>query len=287
METTLAQVAHEVVGVPVERIHVVHGDTGVTPFSTGTYASRSIVMAGGAVGSACQALIPRYVHIGAHLLKCTPEEARFEKGAVVGPNGSVTLKDIATAWYLRPERLPADVDRAGLEVTMGYKPKVDTGAFTYASHGAVVAVDPELGSVEILDYVIVEDCGTLVNPMVVEGQTLGGVAQGIGTAMYEESPYDANGQPLASTFMDYTLPGATEIPAIRIYHTETPSPYTLFGIKGMGEGGAIAPPAVIFNGVNDALKDLGAEVSETPLSARKVLEALERARQAQPQRRVA
>ncbi len=287
METTLAQVAHEVVGVPIERIRVVHGDTGITPFSTGTYASRSIVMAGGAVGSACQELIPRYVAIGAHLLQCDPAQARFEQGEVIGPNGRVSLKDIATAWYLRPERLPANVDRNGLEATVGYKPKVDTGAFTYASHGAVVAVDPELGQVEILDYVIVEDCGTLVNPMVVEGQTIGGVAQGIGTAMYEESPYDANGQPLASTFMDYTMPGATEVPAIRIFHTETPSPYTLFGIKGMGEGGAIAPPAVIFNGVNDALKDLGAEVNETPLSARKVLEAIERARREMPKRKVA
>ncbi|MSQ19229.1 MAG: xanthine dehydrogenase family protein molybdopterin-binding subunit [Betaproteobacteria bacterium] len=287
METTLAQVAHEVVGVPIERIRVVHGDTGITPFSTGTYASRSIVMAGGAVGRACQTLLPRYIHIGAHLLKCKPDDARFEKSEVVGPNGRVSLKEIATAWFLRPERLPVDVDRDGLEATVGYKPTVDTGAFTYASHGAVIAVDPEVGGIEILDYVIVEDCGTMVNPMVVEGQTLGGVAQGIGTAMFEESPYDANGQPLASTFMDYTMPGATEIPAIRIYHTESPSPYTLFGIKGMGEGGAIAPPAVIFNGVNDALKDLGVEVNETPLTPKKLLEAIERARQAHPQRKVA
>jgi aerobic carbon-monoxide dehydrogenase large subunit len=113
--------------------------------------------------------------------------------------------------------------------------------------------------------------------MVVEGQSLGGIAQGIGTALYEESPFDANGQPLASTFADYLLPGPTEIPAIRIFHMETPSPYTEFGIKGMGEGGAIAPPAVIFNAVNDALKPLGVEVTETPLSPRRLLEAIERA----------
>src|SRR3954453_5694811 len=131
---------------------------------------------------------------------------------------------------------------------------MDTGVFSYASHAVVVAVDPELGHVEILDYVIAEDCGTMVNPMIVEGQTLGGVAQGIGTALYEESPYDENGQPLASTFADYLLPGPTEIPAIPIFHMEPPSPYTEFGIKGMAEGGAIAPPAVIFNAVNDALK---------------------------------
>ena len=116
--------------------------------------------------------------------------------------------------------------------------------------------------------------------MVVDGQTLGGAAQGIGTAMYEESPYDANGQPLASTFADYLLPGATEIPAMRIFHMQTPSPYTAFGIKGMGEGGAIAPPAVIFNAVNDALRPLGVELAETPLTPRRLLAALERAKAA-------
>src|SRR5262249_33794712 len=136
--------------------------------------------------------------------------------------------------YLGPQELPPDVDLGGLETTVGVRPKRDTGAFSYASHAAVVAVDTEVGAVEILDYVIVEDCGTVVNPMVVEGQTLGGAAQGIGTALYEESPFDPNGQPLASTFADYLLPGPTEIPAIRIHHMETPSPYTEFGIKGHG-----------------------------------------------------
>src|SRR5262249_27481063 len=123
-----------------------------------------------------------------------------------------------------------------------------------------------------------EDAGRIVNPMVVEGQTMGGAAQGIGTALYEESPYDGNGQPLASTFADYLLPGPTEVPPIRVYHTETPSPYTLFGAKGMGEGGAIAPPAAIFNAVNDAIKELGAEVTETPLTPKRLLTALARAK---------
>lgn len=280
METTMAQIAHQVLGVELSRIRVIHGDTGQTPFSTGTYASRSIVMAGGAVGRACKALVPRIVSIGAHLMQCATSAARFEAGYVIGPQAKVSLAEIAAAWYRRPDLLPPDVDRGGLEATTAYKPQVDTGAFSYASHAAVVAVDLEFGQLEVLDYVIVEDCGTLVNPMVVTGQTLGGVAQGIGTALYEESPYDANGQPLASTFADYLLPGATEIPAIRVYHLETPSPYTEFGIKGMGEGGAIAPPAVLFNAVNDALKDLGVEVNETPLTPRRLLAALARARQA-------
>ena len=124
--------------------------------------------------------------------------------------------------------------------------------------------------------------------MVVEGQTLGGVAQGIGTAMYEEIQYDANGQPNASTFADYLLPGPTEIPNMRIFHMETPSPYTMYGIKGMGEGGAIAPPAVIFNAVNDALRATGAEVSKTPLTPHRLLAEIERARQqAVPKREAA
>jgi carbon-monoxide dehydrogenase large subunit len=235
-------------------------------------------MSGGAVVNACKELIPRLVHIGAHLLGCSRDEVKFEDGAVVGPKGRATLADITEAWYMRPERLPADVDRAGLEASVAFKPKVDTGAFTYASHAVALAVDPATGHVEILDYVIVEDCGTLVNPMVVEGQTMGGVAQGIGTALYEEQQYDANGQPKASTFMDYLMPGPTEVPALRVYHLETPSPYTQYGIKGMGEGGAIAPPAVIFNAVNNALDPLGVEVNQTPLTPEKVLEAIEKAR---------
>ena len=281
METTFAQLAHEILGIDVQKIKITHGDTGTTPYSTGTYASRSIVMAGGATLKACEELIPRIIRIGAFLLGCKDAEARFDKAlGVVAPDGkSVDLKEICSVWYLRPDRAPLDVDRRGLEVSVSYKPDRDTGAFSYASHAVAVAVDTETGAVEILDYVIAEDCGTLVNPMVVEGQTLGGVAQGIGTAMYEEIQYDANGQPNASTFADYLLPGPTEVPNMRIFHMETPSPYTMYGIKGMGEGGAIAPPAVIFNAVNDALRATGVEVSKTPLTPHRLLEEIERARQ--------
>ena len=290
METTFAQLAHEILGIDVQKIKNTHGDTGTTPYSTGTYASRSMVMAGGATLKACEELLPRIVKIGAHLIGCSEIEARFDKTlGVVGPSGKcVEIKEICSVWYLRPDRAPLDVDRRGLEVSVSYKPDRDTGAFSYASHAVAVAVDTGTGQVEILDYVIAEDCGTLVNPMVVEGQTLGGVAQGIGTAMYEEIQYDANGQPNASTLADYLLPGPTEIPNMRIYHMETPSPYTMYGIKGMGEGGAIAPPAVIFNAVNDALRATGAEVSKTPLTPHRLLEEIERARQhADPKREAA
>jgi carbon-monoxide dehydrogenase large subunit len=278
METTLAQVANEILGIDPALISVVHGDTALTPYSTGTYASRSIVMAGGAVSRSCQTLAARIKRIGAHLLQSRPEEVRLDKGEVHGPRGHVPIGEIARVWYLRPEQLPDDVDVAGLEATIGYKPKVDSGAFSYATHAAVVAVDPELGTVEILDYVIVEDCGTLVNPLVVEGQTYGGTAQGIGTALYEEMAYDGAGQPLASTLADYLLPGAAEVPHLRMYHMETPSPYTEHGIKGVGEGGAIAPSGAIVNAINDAIAPLGAELDDIPATPRRVLEALMRAR---------
>lgn len=288
METTFAQIVHEVLGVDIARVKVVHGDTGSTPFSTGTYASRSLVMSGGAVSRACKALVPRLLNIGAHILKRAPEQVALRRGLVTdGADASVSVSDIAHAWYIEPQKLPPNVDAAGLETTMGFKPAVDTGSFTYATHAAVVAVDTESGEVEIVDYVVVEDCGTMVNPMVVEGQTYGGVAQGIGTALFEEMRYDGNGQPLASTLADYMLPGPTEIPNIRIDHFETPSPHTEFGAKGMGEGGAIAPPAAIFNAVNDALRGLGVELNETPMTPRKVLESIAAAQQREPLRRAA
>jgi aerobic carbon-monoxide dehydrogenase large subunit len=274
METTMGQVVSEILGIAPGDIAVVHGDTALTPFSTGTYASRSMVMAGGAVARSSKALAARIARIGAHLLQCRVEDVRIEDGQVKGTGGKVTLREIANVWYRRPEQLPADVDVGGLEATVGYKPKVDTGSFTYATHAAVIALDIEIGAVEILDYVIVEDCGTMVNPMIVEGQAYGGTAQGIGTALYEEVPYDAAGQPLAPTLADYHLPGASEVPSFRVFHTETPSPHTEFGVKGVGEGSAIAPPAAIINAINDALAPLGAEISETPATPRRILTAL-------------
>ena len=275
METTFAQIAHEVLGIELSKMRVTHGDTGQTPYSSGTYASRSLVMSGGAVSQACKKLLPQILKIGAHLLQTEVAQVTFDNGVVQCGERGVAISEIAEAWYLSPQRLPSDVDPIGLEATVGYKPRVDTGAFSYATHAALVAVDPQMGSVEILDYVVVEDCGVLVNPMVVEGQTLGGVAQGIGTAMYEEMRYDQLAQPLASTLADYVMPGATEVPNIRMDHFETPSPHTEFGAKGMGEGGAIAPPAAIFGAVNDALRKVGAaELARTPLTPRRVLEAL-------------
>ncbi|MDR4308003.1 xanthine dehydrogenase family protein [Chelatococcus sambhunathii] len=285
LETTLAQVANEILGVPVSQIRVVHGDTAMTPYSTGAWGSRMMVMAGGAVATAAKALADRLAAIGAHLLQTDPSEVRFEAGHVVGRAGDVSVAQIARVWYRRPQDLPQGVHGAGLEVTAGYKPVRDSGTFSYAAHAVVVAVDPEVGQVEILDYVIVEDGGVLVNPMVVDGQILGGLAQGIGTALLEEMPFDGAGQPLASTFADYLLPGAAEVPAARIDHMETPSPYTQFGVKGIGEGGAIAPPAAVTNAINDALRPLGVEMLVSPVTPRRIVEAVLAARAAAPARK--
>jgi len=288
LETTLAQIANEILGIEASKVHLVHGDTAVTPYSTGTWGSRSMVMAGGAVTLACREIARRFATIGAFLMNADPAQVDVRDGRAIGPSGSVALGEIARVWYLRPQDLPAHVNPGGLEVTAGYKPVRDSGTFSYGAHAALVAVDPEIGDVEILDYVVVEDGGRLVNPMIVDGQIYGGVAQGIGTALYEEMPFDTSGQPLASTLSDYLLPGPTEVPALRIVHMETPSPYTEFGVKGIGEGGAIAPPAAIANAVNDALQSLGAaELLQSPITPLRVLAALAQAHAIAPRQTVA
>ena len=279
LETTLAQIAHELTRVPLQNIHVTLGDTATTPFSTGAYASRGIVMTGGAVSKAAEIVAGRIKRIAAHLLQSTPDEVVFRDGRIFANHASLTYEDVGRAWYMRPDQLSDDVDSGGLETTAAYKPQVDDGVFSYASHAAYVAVDAETGLVEILDYAIAEDCGPMVNPMIVEGQTFGGAAQGVGTALFEESPYDANGQPLASTLMDYLLPGPTELPRFRIHHKETPSPYSLHGLKGVGEGGAIAPAAAIVNAINDALAPLQAIVRQIPATPDRILAAISAAQE--------
>ena len=276
METSLAQIAHEVLGIPIAKIAVVHGDTNITPFSTGTYASRSITMAGGAVDRACRILAGRLKVLAAHLLQCPPEGIELKSGILYGSPGNLTVSEVAQIWYVRPELLADEHALESLEVTAMFRPKTDTGQYSYGTHAAVVSIDRATGALDIIDYVIVEDCGRRVNPLIVEGQTYGGAAQGIGTALVEEMTFDSRGQPLASTFADYLMPGAPEMPNIRLLHIETPSPNTAYGIKGVGEGGAIPPPAAIFNAVNDALAGSGVEVNRTPLTPRRLYAAVER-----------
>lgn len=280
-ETVFAQVANEVLGIDPRKVSVRFGDTATSPVGTGTYTSRSMVTTGGAVAEACELLKAPIIKIGAHLLQCKAADVQIRDGAVHGPQGSVQFAEIGRAWYHHPEDLPDDMDRGGLSVTAGHKPH-DPGVFAYAAHAAVVAVDPQIGSVEVLDYAIVADCGTRVNPLLVEGQVIGGFSNGLGNALYEESTYDEMGQPTATTLADYTAPIAPSMPDVKLEFLETPSPFARFGIKGIGENGAIGPPASIVNAVNDALRPLGAIVSETPVTARRVREAVARARSIKP-----
>jgi aerobic carbon-monoxide dehydrogenase large subunit len=280
METTLAQIAHEVLGLPLDKIRVVHGDTALTPYSTGTWGSRAAVMAGGAVAEACRQLAERIAAIGAALLQVSEGEVIVADGHVRRRqgDGSVSIADVSRTWYRAPQNLPPDVDKGGLEITAGYRPNPDTGTHSYACHAVVVQVDVDTGGVVLEDYVVVEDGGTLINPLIVDGQVLGGIAQGIGTALYEEMPFDPNGQPLAATLADYLLPGTTDVPDIKLEHMETPSPWTTFGQKGIGESGAIGPPAAIVNAINDALASIGAEVCDLPADPQRVLKAIRAAR---------
>ena len=274
LETTLAQIASEELGIHPDDVTVKFGDTGHSPFGFGTFASRSMVMSGGAVSKACVLLREKLTHIAAHHLQCDPSEIEFTDGMAQTGAGSIQIAELARAAHVRQDELPEDVDPI-LDVTATYEPSASTGVFSYATHAAVVAIDPASGAVELVDYAVVEDCGNVVNPMIVDGQIIGGVAQGIGTALYEESVYDEHGQPLATTFADYLLPGATEVPEIKIGHMFTPAMHTHYGLKGMGEGGAIAPPAAIGNALRDAFADKGVEFNETPFTPRRILTAID------------
>jgi carbon-monoxide dehydrogenase large subunit len=276
LETTLAQVAAHELGIDPSQISIRHGDTGTTPFGFGTFASRSMVFSGGAVARASALLADKVRRIGAHLLQAPLKAVTISAGAAHAGRASVPIGEIARVANIRPEMLPPDVN-PGLEATATYEPPDSGGVYSYGVHATVIAVDPETGVVELLQYAVAEDCGTMINPMIVDGQIMGGVAQGIGTALYEESRYDESGEPLATTFGDYVMPCAPEIPSFQIKHFVTSARNTLHGIKGMGEGGAIAPPAAIANALADAFRDIGAAFNETPLTPRRVSDAVARA----------
>jgi carbon-monoxide dehydrogenase large subunit len=278
-ETTFAQIAAHELSIDPSTISVRNGDTASGPFGFGTFGSRSIVFGGGAVARASRKLADKIKRIGAHLLQTDMANTRVEAAAVHGPNGAVSFAEIAYAANVRQEHLPQGLDPL-LDVTATYEPTETGGVFAYGTHAVVVAVEPDTGVVELLDYAVSEDCGNMINPMIVDGQVQGGIAQGIGTALYEEIPYDEQGQPLATTFGDYMMPCAPEIPAVRMGHIVTPALATEYGVKGLGEGGAIAPPAAIANAVADAFRSIGASFNETPLTPRRVSEAVERARRA-------
>jgi aerobic carbon-monoxide dehydrogenase large subunit len=281
LETTLAQFAGQVLGLPLDRVKVVFGDTDQVAYGAGTFASRSAVLAGGAARLAATEIRRKLSRIAAHLLEAAEADLVFDGDGVHvagSPETAIAMEELCRITYQRPDLLPPDVTPT-LESTKTYDAPPGTGTYTNALHMSVVEVDEQTGVVSIEDYRVVEDCGVMINPTIVEGQIHGGVAQGIGSALLEEMVYDADGQLLTTTYMDYLLPTAQDIPFIATRHLETPSPSTEGGIKGMGEGGAIAPAAVIAGAVEDALSGLGPVwISRVPLTPERVLDHIAEAR---------
>ena len=282
LETTLAQVAADAFGVSYDRVAVRHGDTELCPYGLGTVASRSMVMAGGAVYGAGQRLAEKIRRIAACVLNAAPEDVILAGGTAGAGGREVTLEEIARIAYLEIARLPKDIE-PGLDVLFNYRPLVETGAWSSGVDAARVEVDLDTGHVRVVDFVIGEDCGFVVNPMVADGQVMGGAAQGLGQALFEELRYDEEGQPTTVNLADYVVPGAAEMPPTRIIHQETLSPFTVFGMKGLGEGGCIAPPAAIANAVSDALRRYGIDVRSVPIKPADLWRALEAARKATAQ----
>jgi len=222
-------------------------------------------LAGGAATLASRLLKEKLIRAASHLLEAAVEDIEAADGRllVAGTDRSMTFREVAKAVYSEMGRLPKDA-REELEVTKAYDPYFGTA--TSATHIAALEIDPKTCTVKIRRYVVAEDCGRVINPMIVDGQVHGGVAQGIGAALYEEVVYDESGQLLTASFADYVIPAAPEVPAMETVHLETESPTTLGGFRGMGEGGTIGAPAVVANALADALAPLGAEIFELPMT---------------------
>ena len=248
LRTTLAQIIAEEVGVAPHDIRIVHGDYDRTPYGWGTFASRSLVISGGATLLAARKIRDKLVTIASHVLEATPEDIVLEQRAakVSGTDRSVPIETIARAAYHQTYRFK-DLS-PGLSENAHYDP---SGTFSNACHVAIVEVDTETGRVTIEKYLVAEDAGRIINPMIADGQVHGGIAQGIGNALFEEIVYDASGNITTATLADYMPPTAREVPAIALHHMETPTEASITGAKGLGEGGAIGAAAAVLNAIND------------------------------------
>jgi len=295
--TTFAQIAAEVLGCAPADVTVVTGDTSRFNWGAGTYASRALVTSGSAIHRAAREVRDKALRLAASLLEVSPHDLELAEGRIRvkgAPGKELTLGALATVAnpiryaygkeaaaaalrLVKPREgsVLQEGEAPGLEARGYYAPPQST--FASGCHAAIVEVDVETGNLKILRYVVQHDCGTMVNPSIVEGQIRGGVAQGIGGAFYERIVYDAEGQPLTASFMDFLMPTAIEIPEITIGHLETPSPLNPLGIKGVGEAGAIPVPALIAEAIDDALAPLGIRVREMPLSPNRLRELIERA----------
>jgi carbon-monoxide dehydrogenase large subunit len=278
LETAVVQLTADALGVPIEDVNTIQGDTAITPYGAGTGGSRSGGMIAGAVSVTAAVLREKLVAIAAHQLEAAPEDIELVDGRaqVRGtPTAGVTVAEMAATAYLQPSGLPAGMS-PGLEATERYTAAA-MSTWANASHVCTCEVDVVTGQVRLLRYIVAEDCGPMINPSVVEGQIAGGTVQGIGGALLEELAYDEDGNPLATTFMDYLLPTMADVPEIEYGHVVTPGPGP-GGYKGVGEGGAIGAPPAVVNAVADALAPLGVKVTKLPLGPATVVELIDQAR---------
>jgi carbon-monoxide dehydrogenase large subunit len=267
-ETTLAQICADRLGAPFEAVTVVTGDTDAINLGVGTYASRTAVVAGNAVSGAALAVREKALRTAAQLLEASPDDLEIDAGEIRVrgvPDRSMPLARVAQVLTSPPPAFtfPEGLE-PGLEATHYFSP---TGnAYANGVHVAAVEVDVDTGRVDVLRYAVAHDCGTVINPTVVDGQCVGGVAQGLGNALYEEMLYDEHGQPLTTSYMDYLVPTSMEVPDVALAHVETPSPLNPEGIKGAGEGGTMPVPAAVANAIDDALSPFGVVVDRAPVS---------------------
>ncbi|MFO7291751.1 MAG: molybdopterin cofactor-binding domain-containing protein [Actinomycetes bacterium] len=273
-QTTWAQIVSRELGIPEDRIRVTHGDTAESPMGIGTFGSRSAAVDGAATYEAAQKVREKAARIAAHLLEAAEEDIRFENGGIHvagSPDKSLTWEDLAKTAY-QPHLLPEGLG-GGLEAHSVFSPSNATWPF--GTHIAMVEVDPETGDVDILRYMAMDDCGNVINPMIVNGQIHGGIAQGVGQALFEDAIYDSDGNLLTGSLVDYPLPTAADLPNFELRRTVTPSDANPLGVKGIGEAGTIASAQTIVNAVVDALRPLGVRHIDMPLRPKRVWQAIQ------------
>jgi CO/xanthine dehydrogenase Mo-binding subunit len=267
----MAQICADSLGVPFESIRVRHGSTDLMPYGVGTFGSRGTVMAGNAVYLAGQKLRSKILALAGRYLNLAVEQLEFRNGSVYrqGDTSADPLLGLQELLRLAAPASPYSGEEPGLDVTAYFNS--DQLTYSYGAHVAHVAVDPETARLEVLRYVVVEDVGRCINPLLVHGQAVGGAVQGIGATVLEELAYDANGQLLAGTLMDYLLPTTQDAPAIDdVVLEEAPSPHNPLGVKGAGEGGIVATGAALANAVAQALAPFGVQVRDLPLSPQRL-----------------
>jgi len=272
-ETTFAQIASHITGIPSDDIEVVHGDTDNTPFGLGTYGSRSTPVSGAAVAVAAQRVVDKAKLIAAAMLEASPDDLEWDNGtfSVKGdPSTAKTIQEVALAAH-GPLELPAGVE-GHLDAACVYNPPDLT--YPFGAYICVVDVDPGTGAVRVRRFVAVDDCGTRINPMIVEGQIHGGLADGVGMALMQVMAFDEDGNHLGGSFMDYQLPTALECPSWELGATVTPSPHHPIGAKGVGESATVGSPAAVVNAVMDALKPYGVRHADMPLTPAQVWRAI-------------